>query len=100
MATAPATSLPPALSCATAADYAQFIMSRALSGGAGMEQDWLVRLRQRLTERQVDLDEILRCIVDETTRQLHADRGTLYLCLLYTSPSPRDGRISRMPSSA
>ena len=24
------------------------------------------------------------------------DRG----CLLYTSPSPRDGRISRMPSSA
>ena len=21
-------------------------------------------------------------------------------CLLYTSPSPRDGRISRMPSSA
>ena len=23
-----------------------------------------------------------------------------YACLLYTSPSPRDGRISRMPSSA
>ena len=23
-----------------------------------------------------------------------------YICLLYTSPSPRDGRISRMPSSA
>ena len=23
-----------------------------------------------------------------------------YNCLLYTSPSPRDGRISRMPSSA
>ena len=23
-----------------------------------------------------------------------------YGCLLYTSPSPRDGRISRMPSSA
>ena len=22
------------------------------------------------------------------------------VCLLYTSPSPRDGRISRMPSSA
>ena len=22
------------------------------------------------------------------------------ICLLYTSPSPRDGRISRMPSSA
>ena len=24
----------------------------------------------------------------------------LYLCLLYTSPSPRDPSISRMPSSA
>ena len=26
--------------------------------------------------------------------------GYLYLCLLYTSPSPRDQRGSRMPSSA
>ena len=24
----------------------------------------------------------------------------VWTCLLYTSPSPRDGRISRMPSSA
>ena len=23
-----------------------------------------------------------------------------YICLLYTSPSPRDGLLSRMPSSA
>ena len=29
-----------------------------------------------------------------------ATQGTLYGCLLYTSPSPRDGSISRMPSSA
>ena len=28
-------------------------------------------------------------------------RGSLYApCLLYTSPSPRDGLLSRMPSSA
>ena len=27
-------------------------------------------------------------------------RTVLYLCLLYTSPSPRDGLLSRMPSSA
>ena len=26
--------------------------------------------------------------------------GRLYICLLYTSPSPRDGLLSRMPSSA
>ena len=27
-------------------------------------------------------------------------RDYLYICLLYTSPSPRDGLLSRMPSSA
>ena len=27
-------------------------------------------------------------------------RGSLRNCLLYTSPSPRDGLLSRMPSSA
>ena len=26
--------------------------------------------------------------------------GDVYSCLLYTSPSPRDGLLSRMPSSA
>ena len=26
--------------------------------------------------------------------------GPCYICLLYTSPSPRDGLLSRMPSSA
>src|SRR5664279_4968849 len=28
-----------------------------------------------------------------------AGSGVLYFCLLYTSPSPRDGLLSRMPSS-
>ena len=75
----PQAAAPPPLLCATAVDYALFIMNRVLSGGEDVEQEWLTRLRTRLSERQVDLDEILRCIVDETTRQLHADRGTLYL---------------------
>ena len=30
----------------------------------------------------------------------HSRRGLLKICLLYTSPSPRDGLLSRMPSSA
>ena len=29
-----------------------------------------------------------------------ASTAYLYACLLYTSPSPRDGLLSRMPSSA
>ena len=31
---------------------------------------------------------------------LHADFALIKACLLYTSPSPRDGLLSRMPSSA
>ena len=48
-----------------------------------------------------------RIIVTENARdfrglvgkeELHP--GLIILCLLYTSPSPRDGLLSRMPSSA
>ena len=31
---------------------------------------------------------------------LHVREEQIRLCLLYTSPSPRDGLLSRMPSSA
>ena len=31
---------------------------------------------------------------------VECEEGCLYTCLLYTSPSPRDGLLSRMPSSA
>ena len=50
-------------------------------------------------------------LVDWTVSYLHfkhaleviaftPETATPYLCLLYTSPSPRDGLLSRMPSSA
>ena len=32
--------------------------------------------------------------------QLPGPKVDSYICLLYTSPSPRDGLLSRMPSSA
>ena len=34
------------------------------------------------------------------TAGVHDPQASLQLCLLYTSPSPRDGLLSRMPSSA
>ena len=34
----------------------------------------------------------------EKLEKMRGHKGMV--CLLYTSPSPRDGRISRMPSSA
>ena len=42
------------------------------------------------------LDEILD--IEETTGELVEPKPST--CLLYTSPSPRDKRQSRMPSSA
>jgi Nif-specific regulatory protein len=44
-----------------------------------METDWLEKLKELVLDRQVDLDELLKLIVDEVTRRLGADRGTLYL---------------------
>ena len=38
--------------------------------------------------------------VDALTQQCMLNEGFTYTCLLYTSPSPRDATLSRMPSSA
>ena len=39
-------------------------------------------------------------ILNDTRPDVLADIHRAYFCLLYTSPSPRDQRGSRMPSSA
>src|SRR5680860_1795133 len=41
-------------------------------------------------ERGLHLGRVMGVIID--------DRDPSHLCLLYTSPSPRDGLLSRMPS--
>ena len=38
--------------------------------------------------------------VESLKLQYKGTQGYLKACLLYTSPSPRDGLLSRMPSSA
>ena len=39
-------------------------------------------------------------LIDKTSADLLKGSEVDYVCLLYTSPSPRDKRQSRMPSSA
>ena len=54
-----------------------------------------------LTDAQRDLEEVEKLHEDERqfASQFDAERfGST--CLLYTSPSPRDATLSRMPSSA
>ena len=39
-------------------------------------------------------------LTEKESHQVETYSGLIWNCLLYTSPSPRDGLLSRMPSSA
>ena len=55
----------------------------------------LVEYRKEDNSDRIEIQEQMMEQIKEKT-----SRGKLYNCLLYTSPSPRDKRQSRMPSSA
>ena len=62
-------------------------------------------IKQAVKRAQIETDEvedvILGCAMPEgATGGNIARQAALRACLLYTSPSPRDGLLSRMPSSA
>ena len=46
-------------------------------------------------------DEVITALKNiDAIKEVHGTFGAYDICLLYTSPSPRDKRQSRMPSSA
>ena len=53
-----------------------------------------VRLRKIIEEDKIEHMYVNKEVAGQTIGALFAG------CLLYTSPSPRDGLLSRMPSSA
>ena len=54
---------------------------------------------ERRRGRNVDVEEVIRRLEEKWEKKL-AEYQQRMDCLLYTSPSPRDGLLSRMPSSA
>ena len=63
------------------------------------------RLRQTPAQTVLDIEEAVEFIADNLPKEVsmrvtHDEVRLLLSCLLYTSPSPRDKRPSRMPSSA
>ena len=73
------------------------------SGPAFTKKGDLVTLLSNMMEGDIlFIDEIHRLspIIEETLYPAMEDYKCDYVCLLYTSPSPRDMRRSRMPSSA
>ena len=72
------------------------------------EKTPLKRLEDKLDEairtltkiRDSNFDDSFCCISCEKIKPISQSENGHYYCLLYTSPSPRDQRGSRMPSSA
>ena len=64
----------------------------------------VTRVRQLMESRNLSLAEAVRLDTAElavpSSHSGVAEQGWSAVCLLYTSPSPRDGLLSRMPSSA
>ena len=71
------------------------------------------RFPEILRDAKLLMSEVIICDFNKDTLEVHfllskifellmeADQiGEMNICLLYTSPSPRDKRLSRMPSSA
>ena len=87
---------------------------RSISGFAiyynGALVSWKSKMQQCVTLSSTEAGYVAasQCVSEmEFVRQIVESMGlevelpmTLYICLLYTSPSPRDGATSRMPSSA
>ena len=53
-----------------------------------------------MSEHRLDLERHQRLGLVEAIWGEHKSAEQIIACLLYTSPSPRDGLLSRMPSSA
>ena len=53
-----------------------------------------------VTQEQPSSDEFTTIFIGQNDAPLDCSGGSNITCLLYTSPSPRDKRQSRMPSSA
>ena len=86
--------------------------------GAEYTVDFIPKVRIEILANDADAESIVDLIVstantgsigdgkvwvtpvDTVVRVRTGERGGDALCLLYTSPSPRDGLLSRMPSSA
>ena len=72
--------------------------------GGDPKPEWTAELMHNLVASGADLLELgipfSDPMADGPVIQLACERALEHNCLLYTSPSPRDQRGSRMPSSA
>ena len=70
----------------------QYSVSEILETINDEDQTVATAIRQVLPDIEI--------VVSFAKQSLSSGGRVFYICLLYTSPSPRDGLLSRMPSSA
>ena len=69
-----------------------------ISYGMGSDEEvseWIQKIMDSVPNRNV-----VEAIMSGPNASIEEILDKLYTCLLYTSPSPRDPKTSRMPSSA
>ena len=77
------------------------VLQEAAKYGAGSEmQDYLKAMDLRADGEPRQADAILEQLIENYAGSSVIDDAVYLRCLLYTSPSPRDATLSRMPSSA
>ena len=63
-------------------------------------QEWEAEKGRLKQELDFKLERERVRMLEDVKKKWDQNRITLDTCLLYTSPSPRDATLSRMPSSA
>ena len=79
-------------------DTATLILEGTVDAGQG--GNTITNITTAASGDQVDPSTVGDDLVESVVVNDAADLVTVKTCLLYTSPSPRDGLLSRMPSSA
>ena len=86
---------------ASALDGADVVINLA---GRSVNCRYNERNRHQIKQSRTDSTRVIGEAIARATNPPHlwlqSSTATVYACLLYTSPSPRDQRGSRMPSSA
>ena len=82
------------------------ILDEGIASGPWQANLFLKGIKRKLEELRdnfvgkVGLDQHHEQIRNDLLAAESCENTEVYICLLYTSPSPRDGLLSRMPSSA
>ena len=81
-------------------EVAIFFLGRECFTGLTEKEKQEIYDEHQSTLRGIARRDFLELLLENAESLMHFENSQVTTCLLYTSPSPRDGLLSRMPSSA